>query len=75
MVELAWVEREAKGFVVRRAQYRASGETLEMETPRGRVVLVVSDLAGSRLDDATVLTTVASSLLRTGEAVSPSNLN
>ncbi len=67
-------QRDGDGFVVRRARFDAAGDTFEMNTPQGGLVLVMSELEGSRLDDAGVLTTVAASLMRAG-ASAGANVN
>ncbi len=61
-VELAWVERTASSFVVRRATYRNVGDTFEMQTAAGKVVLVISGLNGSLMSDAEILMSVAHSV-------------
>lgn len=70
MAELAWVEREAGGFVVKRRVLDRTGEVLVVTTSGGQIVLVLSELEQKRLDDASVLRAVALSLIEGGTAAS-----
>lgn len=75
MVELAWVERDLSGFIVRRAHCQAVGETLAMRSEAVTAVLVLSAVDASRLGDAEVLMAVAESLVRDAPRAGTPNPN
>jgi hypothetical protein len=74
-VEIAWVERTATSFEVKRSEPCCLGKPLVFGMPTGELVLVISGVADQKIGDAEVLLAVASVLSQGGNAPSFSMSN